>query len=76
MPKLTKEERRRIFRAASLLTQLALGTVACIGLAIFVGLLLDNRFETSPLFILIFVFVGIISAFKFMLDTVKRAEKD
>ncbi|MCL2189432.1 MAG: AtpZ/AtpI family protein [Defluviitaleaceae bacterium] len=72
MPKMSKEERKRILRAASLLTQLAIGTIACIGLAIFFGLFLDNRFETSPLFVLIFTFIGIISAFKFMYDTAKR----
>jgi len=74
MPKLTKEERRRIFRAASLLTQLAVGTIICIALSVFVGLFLDNQFGTSPIFILIFVFIGIIAAFKFMYDTAKRVD--
>ncbi|MCL2204378.1 MAG: AtpZ/AtpI family protein [Defluviitaleaceae bacterium] len=72
MPKLSKEERKKILRAASLLTQLAIGTIACIGLAVFFGLFLDNRFGTSPLFTLVFVFIGIIAAFKFMYDTAKR----
>jgi F0F1-type ATP synthase assembly protein I len=69
---MSDEERKRILRAASLLTQLAVGVIACIGLAIFFGLFLDNRLNTSPLFVLIFTFIGIISAFKFMYDTAKR----
>ncbi|MCL2364939.1 MAG: AtpZ/AtpI family protein [Defluviitaleaceae bacterium] len=74
MPKLSKEERKRIFRAASLLTQLAVGTISCIGLSIFWGIFLDNRLGTSPVFVLIFVFVGMGAAFKFMYDTTKRVE--
>jgi len=74
MPKLSKEERNRILRAASLMTQLAIGTILCIALSVFFGLFLDNRFGTSPVFILIFVFIGIIAAFKFMYDTTKRVE--
>jgi len=73
MPKLSKEERNKILRAASLLTQLAVGIIASIGLSVFAGLFLDNRFDTSPLFILIFIAIGIASAFKFMYDTAKRA---
>jgi len=74
MPKISKEERRRILRAMSLLTQLAFGTIACIGLSIFFGLFLDNRLGTSPVFVLIFVFIGIIAAFKYMYDTAKRVQ--
>jgi F0F1-type ATP synthase assembly protein I len=73
MPKLSKEERKRILRAASLMTQLAVGTITCIAISIFIGLFLDNRLGTTPLFILIFVFLGIIAAFKYMYDTAKRA---
>jgi len=75
MPKLSKEERNKILRAASLLTQLAVGTISCIGLSIFLGIFLDNRLDTNPVFILIFTFVGIIAAFKFMYNTTKRVEK-
>ena len=74
MPELKKEERNKILRAASLLTQLAIGTIACVGLSIFLGLFLDNRWDTSPVFVLIFVFVGIAGAFKFMYDTIKRVQ--
>ena len=72
MPKISKEDRKKILRAASLLTQLAVGMIACIGIAIFIGFFLDNRLGTSPVFVLIFVFIGIIAAFKFMYDTAKR----
>ena len=72
MPKLSKEERKRILRAASLMTQLAMGSIACIAISIFIGLFLDNRLGTTPVFILIFVFLGIIAAFKYMYDTAKR----
>jgi ATP synthase protein I len=72
MPKLSKEERNRILRAAALVTQLAVGMAVCVGVGVFIGILLDNWLGTNPVFILIFVFVGIIAAFKFMYDTAKR----
>jgi F0F1-type ATP synthase assembly protein I len=72
MPKLSKEERRKVLRAAALMTQLAVGTIVCIAVSIIIGLFLDNWLNTSPVFILIFVFLGIIAAFKYIYDTAKR----
>ncbi|MCL2501422.1 MAG: AtpZ/AtpI family protein [Defluviitaleaceae bacterium] len=72
MPKLSKEERKKILRAAALMTQLAVGMIACVTISVFLGMFLDNRLGTSPVFILIFVFVGIAAAFKYMYDTAKR----
>ncbi|MCL2604541.1 MAG: AtpZ/AtpI family protein [Defluviitaleaceae bacterium] len=72
MPKLSKEERKRIFRAAALMTQLAVGTITCVAVSILIGMLLDGWLGTSPVFILIFVFLGIAAAFKYMYDTAKR----
>ena len=72
MPDLSKDERKKILKAAALMTQLAVGTITCIALSIIIGLLLDDWLGTSPLFILVFVFLGIIAAFKYMYDTAKR----
>ena len=66
MPKLTKKELRAIGRAMSLITTLGLTMVACIGLSLYVGWLLDRWLGTSPWLILIFAFLGAAGAFKSM----------
>jgi ATP synthase protein I len=72
MPKLTQEERRRIYRAAALLTQVAVGMIACVAIAIFLGFVLDNWLGTSPVFIIVFIFLGVAAAFKYLYDMAKR----
>jgi ATP synthase protein I len=73
MPKIDPNERKKILRAASLMTQLAVGMICCIGISVFIGYMLDRWLDTSPVFILIFIFFGVTGAFKFMYDTARRA---
>ena len=72
MPKLTKKERKEIFRAVSLMTQIAFVMVACVLIGVLIGRFLDNNFETSPLFVLLFSFFGAGAAFKSLYDLSKR----
>ena len=66
MPKLTKEELRSIGRAMSLITTLGLTMVACVGISLYIGWLLDRWLGTSPWLILVFSFIGAGGAFKSM----------
>jgi len=72
MPKLSKEERKSILRAMSLLMHLSISIVVCVGLSIFIGRTLDNWLNTTPWLLLVFVFLGVIAAFKLMYDMAKR----
>ena len=72
MPKLTDKQKKEIFRAATLMTQIAFTAIACVLLGIFLGRFLDNRLGTSPLFIIIFSLLGCVTAIKAMIDLVKN----
>ena len=72
MPKLTKKELKSIFRAMSLITALGVSMVACMGLGIFLGWLLDRWLGTSPWLILVFTLLGAGAAFKTMYQMCKH----
>ena len=72
MPKLTAKERRAILRAMGLMSQIGLTVVACIVVGIFIGRFLDNFFGTSPWLLIVFTLLGVISAFKSMIDLSKK----
>lgn len=74
MSKLTKAEIRAIFRAMSLITTLGISIVACIGMGVFLGWLLDGLLGTTPWLILVFSLLGVVAAFKTMFEMLKRVE--
>lgn len=55
---------RKVLKALSLVTQLALSMAAPIFLCAFAGIGLDRLFGTSPLFLLALVFLGIGGGFR------------
>jgi len=61
-----------MMRAFSLLSQMGITIIVCIGAGIFIGKLLDNALGTSPWLILIFTFFGIAAAFKSIFDFAKK----
>ena len=65
------KERRLILKALSLITQLGLIMACCIVIGLFAGKFLDGLLGTSPLFMIIFIFIGSGSAIKVMYDIVK-----
>lgn len=52
-----------IAKATSLLTQLGLIVVICVFGCAYVGIYLDRRLNTSPIFALVFIVLGVGSAF-------------
>lgn len=52
-----------VVKAMSLLTQLGLMVIICVFGCLFVGIYLDRKLNTSPIFALIFIAIGIGSAF-------------
>lgn len=66
-----ESDNRQIMKAFGMVTQLGLTMAACIIIGLFVGIFLDNWLKTSPLFLIIFVFVGAAAAIKVLYDISK-----
>lgn len=60
-----------IMRSFSLITQLGLIVVICIFGCGFLGIFIDKKIGTSPIFSIIFILVGIGSAFSGLYRTLK-----
>jgi len=61
-------------RAFSLLSQIGITIVACIGVGILIGWFLDNLLGTSPWLLLVFTIFGIAAAIKSIFDFAKKIE--
>jgi len=69
---ISKKDRKQIAKALGLMTQISLTVVCCVAIGIVLGIFLDNRFDTSPVFLLIFLLCGLIAAFKFLIGLSKK----
>jgi len=72
MSKNGKGQGNDFIRAFSLLTQIGVTIVACIGLGILIGWFLDNLLGTSPWLLLVFTIFGIVAAMKSIFDFAKK----
>ena len=61
-----------IFKQLALVTQIGLLMAIPIFFSIFIGYWLDNKFDTSPLFLVIFILVGVYAAFRNLFVTVLK----
>ncbi len=62
--KLSKKDKKNIASAYSLVLGLGLNMVVIIFGCFFVGRLIDVKFGTEPIFMIIFLILGILSAFR------------
>jgi ATP synthase protein I len=69
-----KNEKYQIMRAMGLFMQLGLSMAFCVVIGFFIGRFLDGLFETVPLFMTIFSFIGMGAAIKVLIDIVKDWE--
>ena len=73
--RLKPSERREIAKAFSLVLNIGVVMTACIVGCLLIGRWLDSMFNTSPLFLLIFILLGSVSAiwslYKIVMDTMK-----
>lgn len=69
---------KKLIRALSLVTQLAVSMLVPILLCLFIGIVLDRWLNTSPLFIIIFILLGVGGGFRsvYMLTRSFFTEKD
>ncbi len=77
--KLNKYDRGKIASAYALLSQIAIQVLVIMVMMFFLGKWLDQKLGTSPLFLLLFLLLGMASAFKSIYDIgmneVKKYEK-
>jgi len=58
------EERKRLLKTLSAVSSLGISVVLAIAIGILIGLKLDQWLGTKPWFFFIFLFVGIVAAFR------------
>ncbi len=74
--KLKKKDKRKIASAYSLITQIAINVLVIILGCFFLGKFLDDVFNTSPWLMLLFLILGMLSAFRNIYVTSIRVIKD
>jgi F0F1-type ATP synthase assembly protein I len=70
------EEKKEIYNSIAPFLNLGLQMALTIGICVFFGWWLDGKFDKSPLFTLIFTFLGIFTAFYNFFKTVNQQDKD
>lgn len=76
MKKIKDSQRREIMYSFGLLTQIGINMLCCIAIGFFIGRFLDGLFHTSPIFLIIFIIMGVCAAFKNMFTMVERSWKE
>jgi ATP synthase protein I len=71
-----QEETRKYIKLLAMVSTMGLSMVLALVIAITVGYYLDKWFQTSPVFFLIFMVLGIVAGFRNIYVLMKRAEKD
>lgn len=61
---LTKNDKINVSRAYSLITTLAINIVIIMGSMFFIGVFLDKKIGTSPLFLFVFLLIGMGASFR------------
>ena len=67
-----KEDRKNLARGMSLLSQLGITALVCVALGVLIGIGLDRWLNTTPVFIIIFSVIGIVTAIRTMVNIAKR----
>ncbi|MDO4764774.1 MAG: AtpZ/AtpI family protein [Eubacteriales bacterium] len=55
---------RDSLKALAMLTQMGITMIVPIGLGLFAGVFLDRKLNTAPIFLLIFILLGIVAGFR------------
>jgi ATP synthase protein I len=71
-----QEETRKYIKLLAMVSTMGLSMVLALVIAIAIGYYLDKWFQTSPVFFLIFMVLGIVAGFRNIYVLMKRAEKD
>jgi ATP synthase protein I len=71
-----KEETRKYIKLLAMASTMGISMVMAMVIAIAIGYYIDKWFQTSPVFFLIFMVLGIVAGFRNIYVIMKRTEKD
>jgi len=66
------KEKKKMYLTVADLSTMGFAMVIAIVLGLAAGVYLDNRFDTEPIFTLLFIFGGILAGFRIMYKTYMR----
>jgi len=66
------KEKKRMYLTVADLSTMGFAMVLSIVLGLVIGVYLDNRFDTEPIFTLLLIFFGILAGFRVMYRTYMR----
>ena len=66
------KEKKKMYLTVADLSTMGFAMVIAIVLGLVAGIYLDNRFDTEPIFTLLFIFGGILAGFRIMYKTYMR----
>ena len=67
-----KDNRGEMVKGLSMVSQISITIIACIVIGIFLGRFLDSFFGTEPWLMIVFLFLGIGAAIKYIFDLGKN----
>jgi F0F1-type ATP synthase assembly protein I len=70
------EEKRKLLKTLGVVSSMGISVVLAIGIGVFVGIKLDEWFGTRHVFFFIFLFIGIIAAFRNIYVIIGREIRD
>lgn len=71
-----QEETRKYIKLLAMVSTMGISMVLALVIAIVIGYYLDKWFQTSPVFFLVFMVLGIVAGFRNIYVIMKRTEKD
>jgi F0F1-type ATP synthase assembly protein I len=70
------EEKRNLLKVLATVSSMGFSVVLAIAMGVIFGRFLDERFGTEPIFFFIFLFIGIIAAFRNIYVIIKKTIKN
>jgi F0F1-type ATP synthase assembly protein I len=70
------EEKRNLLKVLATASSMGISVVLAIAMGVIFGRFLDGRFGTEPTFFFIFLFIGIIAAFRNIYVIIKKTIKN
>lgn len=67
-----KKENMKIISSLAIYSQLGVSMVMCVVVGFIVGQFLDKIFSTSPVFLIIFIIIGIIASYRTLFKILKK----
>ena len=70
-----KEDKRKFYKQLGRVSAIGLEMGLCVAIGLAIGYFLDRYFQTKPWFMIIFLILGIVAAFRSLLSLAKEIDK-